>query len=173
MTKLFLTVFFLKVSLFSYSQATQNCDQLKSEIATLREENNYLRTSLKLNEALKEIKSDNIIFKLLKLEGDAKAQTVTAILTLRTSAANWYIMSSVKSIIDIEGNEYKLKAYQIGASDYFNKVELNTDVPIKCSFTFDGVLSSVKVIKLFKFAYAHEYGQLYAVDFRDLSITWK
>ena len=173
MNKFLILASFLGYSTSVHCQTTQNCDQLKAEVVKLREENNYLKTSLKINEPIKDIESDKITFKLLKVEGDTKSQTITATLTLKTSAANWYIMSSVQSIIDIDGNEYKLKSYQIGASNYFNKVELNTDVPIKCSFTFSGVLPAVKVIKLFKFAYIHAYGEPFAVEFRDLSVSWK
>jgi hypothetical protein len=153
-------------------QSSQNCDQVKTELTKAREENEYLRNALKIGKPVKEVNSDNIDFKLLKVEGNSKSQTITATLTLKTSAANWYIMSSVKSIIDIDGNEYKLKSYTIGASNY-QQIEFNTDVPIKCTYTFEGVLPSVKMIKLFKFGYTHKFGEKYFVEFRDLSVDWK
>lgn len=154
------------------AQSTQSCDQIKSELLKVKAENESLKNSLKIGKAISEINSDNIDFKLLKMEGDSKNQTITATLTLKSSAANWYINSNVKSIIDVDGNEYKLKSYTIGAKDY-GKIELNTDVPIKCTFTFGGILPSVKIIKLFKFDYSHKFGEDYFVEFRDLSINWK
>lgn len=131
-----------------------------------------MKNALKIGKPIKEVNSDNIDFKLLKFEGNSKSQTITATLTLKTSAANWYIMSSVKSVIDIDGNEYKLKSYTVGASSY-QKIDFNTDVPIKCTYTFDGVSPAVKVIKLFKFDYTHRLGEKYFVEFRDLSVDWK
>lgn len=55
--------------------------------------------------------------------------TVNAVVQT-TSAANWYINSDVRSIIDIDGNEYRLKSFTNGASDYLTAIQLNTDVPI-------------------------------------------
>jgi len=56
----------------------------------------------------KELNTDNILFKLTKVVGYSKAQTVTCTIVLTTSAANWYINSDVRSIIDIDGNEYQM-----------------------------------------------------------------
>ncbi|THU40781.1 hypothetical protein FAM09_01325 [Niastella caeni] len=117
--------------------------------------------------------SDNIEFKLVKVTGNAKTQSVTCTLVLTTSAANWYIMSQVKSIIDGEGNEYKLKSFTNGASDYLRSIDLITGIPIKCTYTFSGVLADVKTIKLFKYDYSHSAGEPYAVEFRDIPVDWK
>jgi hypothetical protein len=117
--------------------------------------------------------SDNIEFKLTKVEGNSKAQSIKITMVLTTSAANWYIMSHVESIIDPEGNEYRLKSYTIGASDYFEKVDLKTGVPIKCTYTFGGVLPDVKRIKLFNYSYTHSWGEPFAVEFRDVLVDWK
>ena len=157
----------------TFAQSTQNTDQTKTELLKVKEENAYLKKSLKIGEPIKEVNSDNIDFKLLKFEGDSKNQTITATLTLKTSAANWYVFSNIKSIIDIDGNEYKLKSYTIGASSSNDKIAFNTDVPIKCTYTFEGILPEVKMIKLFKFDYTHRDGEKYFVEFRDLSVDWK
>jgi len=155
-----------------FAQSTQPCDQIKAELIKIKAENESLKNSLKIGKAISEINSDKIDFKLLKVDGDSKNQTITATLTLKTSAANWYIMSHVRSIIDIDGNEYKLKSQTIGA-DTFRKIELNTEVPIKCTFTFGGILPDVKIIRLFKFDYTHGLGEKYFVEFRDLTVDWK
>jgi hypothetical protein len=88
-------------------------------------------------------------------------------------SANDYISSQVNSIIDIDGNEYLLKSYTLGAKSY-GDISLFTDVPIKCTFTFGGVLPAVKMIKLLKFDYVHPttYKRNF-VEFRDLSISWQ
>jgi hypothetical protein len=117
--------------------------------------------------------SDNIEFKLMKAIGNSKTQTVTITIVLITNVANWHIWSDVHSIIDPEGNEYKTKSFTNGASAYDSKINLNTGVPIKCTYTFGGILPNVKNIALFKFEYGH--GMLddpTSVEFRDISIDW-
>ncbi len=128
---------------------------------------------LKSGSSIQIITSDHIEFKLLSVIGIAKTQSVTFTMILTTSAANWYINSRVKSIIDTEGNEYRLKSFTIGASDYISTVDLITDVPIKCTYTFGGVLSDVKTIKLFKYDYSHSAGEPFAAEFRDIPVDWK
>lgn len=172
---------FKRLSLFSIlilgitttSLAQQDCQEIKVALEKTKAENEYLKNSLKLGKAINEITTDNILFKLTKVEGDSKAQTVKCTIVLTTSAANWYINSDVRSIIDIDGNEYRLKSFTNGASDYLTAIQLNTDVPIKCTYTFEGILPAVKMIKLFKFGYSHSAGEPYFVDFKDISIDWK
>ncbi|MFA4978973.1 MAG: hypothetical protein WC589_15770 [Sphingobacterium sp.] len=153
--------------------AQQDCQEIKIALEKAKAENEYLKNSLKIGKAIKEVSTDNIHFKLTKVEGDSKAQTVTCTVVLTTSAANWYINSDVRSIIDVDGNEYTLKSFTNGASNYLTAIKLNTDVPIKCTYTFKGILPTVKMIKLFKFGYSHSLGEPYFVDFKDLSIDWK
>lgn len=117
--------------------------------------------------------SDNIEFKLLKAVGNSKAQTITITIVLTTTAANWYIMSSVKSIIDPEGNEYKLKSYTLGATNYGSRIDLTTNVPIRCTYTFGGVLPDVRTIKLFDYKYTHSWGEPFSVEFRDVPVEWR
>ena len=130
-------------------------------------------TSFKPGAPIQTAVSDNIEFKLIKVTGNSKAQSVTCTLILTTSAANWYIMSSVKSIIDVEGNEYKLKSFTNGASTYSSRIDLTTDVPIKCTYTFGGILPDVSTIKLFKYNYNHSAGEPFSVEFREIAIDWK
>jgi len=172
---------FKRLSLFSIlilgittnSLAQQDCQEIKVVLEKTKAENEYLKNSLKIGKAINDVTTDNILFKLTKVEGDSKAQTVTCTIVLTTSAANWYINSDVRSIIDIDGNEYRLKSFTNGASDYLTAIQLNTDVPIKCTYTFEGILPAVKMIKLFKFGYSHSAGEPYFIDFKDLSIDWK
>lgn len=118
--------------------------------------------------------SDNIEFKLLSAEGSIRAQTIKMTVILTTSAANWHVWSDVHSIIDPEGNEYKLKSFTNGASAYDSHIALNTDVPIKLTYTFGGILPNVRNIKLFKFEYEHKsLDDPISVEFRDIPIDWK
>ncbi|WP_127125917.1 hypothetical protein [Pseudoflavitalea rhizosphaerae] len=163
----------LLCALLSQGQTTPDCKQIKAELDKVKAENEYLKNSLKIGKPVNSITSDKIEFKLLKAEGNSKSQTITFSFVLTTSAANWYINSSVKSIIDIDGNEYKLKSFTNGASDWDRSIDLITDVPIKTTYTFAGVLPAVKMIKLFKYDYSHEWGEPHAVEFRDIPIDWK
>lgn len=117
--------------------------------------------------------SDNIEFKLLKAVGNSHAQPITIIMTLTTTAANWSINSSIRSIIAPEGNEYKLKSYTLGATNYGSRIDLTTNVPIKCTYTFGGVLSDVKSIKLFDYKYTHSWGEPFSVELRDVPVEWR
>lgn len=53
-----------------------------------------------------------------------------------------------------------------------SSVALNTDTPIRCSYTFGEVLPEVRLIRLFKFPY-NAYNEARSVDFRDLSVDWQ
>jgi hypothetical protein len=127
----------------------------------------------KSNSPIQVITFDNIEFKLLNVTGNSTTQSVTFILILTTNAANWHISSNVRSIIDNEGNEYTLKSFTNGASDYLHSIDLITDVPIKCTYTFGGVLPDVKTLKLFKYDYLHSAGERFAVEFRDIPVDWR
>jgi hypothetical protein len=117
---------------------------------------------------------DNTEFKLMSAIGSIHAQTIKMTVILTTSAANWNLNSAVQSIIDQEGNEYRLVGYSLGAISYSSIVELNTGVPIKCTYTFGGILPNVNEIKLFKFQYyGLGRGSPTPVNFRDIPITWK
>ena len=155
-----------------FSQTQSNCEKLKTEIGQLKEENLSLRNSLKIGEPIKEINYDNINFKLIGLIGDNRSQTVTFTFKISSSLANWYIRSAIRSIIDIDGNEFKLKSYVNGTNDNGSTIYLNTDVPMKCNYTFEGILPTVKVIKLMKFNYSHNSDSKF-VEFRDLTIDWR
>jgi hypothetical protein len=117
--------------------------------------------------------ADNTEFRLMRAEGNIHAQTIKMTLVLITSSANWHIMQDVRSIIDNEGNEYLLKSYTNGAVGFDPQIVLNTGVPIRCTYTFGGVLPTVGMIKLFKFQYWGKPVQAQFVEFRDIPIQWK
>ena len=117
---------------------------------------------------------EDIELKLLSAEGSSRAQTIRMTVVLTNHAANRFIWSAVESIIDPDGNEYLLKSFTNGASAYDNHIPLDTEVPRKCTYTFGGVLPSVKTIRLFKFRYRHKsLDDPNAVEFRDIPIDWR
>jgi hypothetical protein len=119
--------------------------------------------------------ADNIEFRLMRAEGSSRAQTIKMTVVLITTAADWAIRHNVQSIIDDQGNEYAMKSYTNGASTFDSKIVLNTGVPIRCTFTFGGVLPSVGTIKLFKFQYWDPTtpGKVDWVEFRDIPVRWE
>ncbi len=123
-------------------------------------------------EPLQSTTTDNIEFKLLKAQGNTRTQSITMTLVLTTSAADHTISSDVRSIIDDEGNEYNLKSHTIGSSTFGGQVDLVTGVPLRCTFTFGGILPEVKRIKLFNYIYYHSGGNFH-VEFRDIPIDWR
>jgi hypothetical protein len=62
------------------------------------------------------------------------------------------------------------KSFTIGASNYFAKVDLITGIPMRSTYTFGGVLSDVKTVKLFKYDYTHSWGEPHYVEFRDIPV---
>jgi hypothetical protein len=127
----------------------------------------------KVTTPLRTTYSDNIEFKLIKAVGSVSAQTITMTVNLTTDKGNWYILSYVQSIIDPDGNEYKLKSFTNGASTWNTRIDLVTGIPIKCTYTFGGVLPDVKTVKLFKYDYNHQFGSPFYVEFRDVPVDWK
>jgi hypothetical protein len=119
--------------------------------------------------------ADNIEFRLMRAEGSIRAQSIKMTVVLITTAADWAIRHDVQSIIDDQGNEYKLKSYTNGASTFDSKIVLNTGVPIRCTFTFGGVLPAVGMVKLFKFQYWDPAvpGKVDWVEFRDIPVRWE
>jgi hypothetical protein len=117
---------------------------------------------------------EDIQFKLLSAEGSSRAQTIRMTVVLTNHAANRFIWSAVESISDADGNEYLVKSFTNGASAYDTHIPLDTEVPRKCTYTFGGILPSVKTIRLFKFRYRHKsLDDPNSVEFRDIPIDWR
>ena len=118
--------------------------------------------------------AEDIQFKLVSAEGFTRAQTIRMTVVLINSAANRHVWSDVHSIVDPDGNVYELKSFTCGGSTVDERIVLDTDVPMRCTYTFGGVLPSVRMIKLFKFEYRHKsLDDPNAVEFRDIPIDWK
>jgi hypothetical protein len=137
-------------------------------------ESPFERPILRTSAPLQKTNEEDIEFKLVSAEGSARAQTIKMTVVLTNRAANRYIWSAVHSITDSEGNEYLLRSFTNGASAYDIHVALDTDVPKKCTYTFGGILPTVKLIKLFKLLYRHKsLDDPNSVEFREIPIDWK
>jgi hypothetical protein len=122
---------------------------------------------------LQTINAEDIEMRLVSAQGNKYAQTIKMTLVLTNHAANRFIWSAVESISDADGNEYMLKSFTNGASPYDNHIPLDTEAPRKCTYTFAGILPSVKMIRLFKFRYRHKsLDDPNTVEFRNIPIAW-
>jgi hypothetical protein len=122
---------------------------------------------------LQTINAEEIEMKLVSAEGNRYTQTIKMTLVLTNHAANRFIWSAVESISDADGNEYVVKSFTNGASPYDNHIPLDTEAPRKCTYTFGGILPSVKMIRLFKFRYRHKsLDDPNTVEFRNIPISW-
>lgn len=154
------------------------CDDLKKE-------NEALKKSLNINQPISTVTDNEIEFNITKVKGDIKSQMVTIEFLLTNKIKNRQVGLSkgTMKIVSVEGDVLKLEKYlipEIQSYDYNNlHIELNTDVPIKCSFTFGTLLPSNQYIKLLNLPYlvfnysGTEETNKGATEFKDLKIEWK
>ena len=86
-------------------------------------------------------------------------------------------------IVSVEGDVLTVEKYLIPEQQAYDMnnlhVFLNTDVPIKCTFTFGALLPTNKYIKLFNLPYVvfksngYEMENSGGNEFKDLKIDWK
>ncbi|SFO02475.1 hypothetical protein SAMN05428949_4169 [Chitinophaga sp. YR627] len=167
MTRFISPILLLLSFLFTYqsTNAQASCDDLKKE-------NEYLKNALKISTPTKTITSSKIDFNLLKVEGAAKEQTASVILTLVNHDVNRDFHFSKAVAIDMEGNEYEFLDIKIGSASIINKIY--TDTPIKTVVKFSKVLPAVKIFKLVSVAYyTGETLKTIDLEFKDLAISWK
>jgi hypothetical protein len=179
MKKLLYTGTLLIITMFSSAQSkNSSCEQIKIENKLLKEEIFSLKNTLKISEAIKEVTSDNINYKLVSVEGFSKSQTVAFTFLIKSSLANWEIFNTMLPIIDVDGNQYNFKGCSIGGKviqGFGNgaNIPLFTDVPIKCVFLYEKILPTVKIIKTLNFSRYTTGTNKEIVEFRDLTINWK
>ncbi|WP_343566255.1 hypothetical protein [Sphingobacterium sp.] len=158
------------------SSAQTNCDAIKKENAELKK-------ALGLNEPIITEKKGDLEYTITKVEGNTKSQSVTIEVNIKNSGKNLESFTTeVKSVLDPNGNEYKLKKAYIGATDatYSAYTTLYRDAPLKCKYIFNGIQPEVKLIKLLNFPVRYHVPgtnsfdfQVESVEFRDFKITWK
>lgn len=151
----------------------------------LKKENEALKKSLNINEPITILTDNDIEFKITKVKGDIKTQMVTIELLLTNKIKNREIgvTKGAMKIVSVEGDVLTVEKYLIPEQQAYDMnnlhVFLNTDIPIKCSFTFGALLSSNKFIKLFNLPYVTFKGNAYEQEnagineFKDLKIDWK
>ena len=197
--KLFILFSVLFCGTLSYTQT--NCNDLKKEILSVREElvtsknensslkaqkvalekeRDYLRKVLEVNKPIKEVEVDGVNIKITNIDGVLKENAiyVTFLLEAKISDRTFYVTDA--DIVDLEGNTIKSdydKLYDI-------QKELTLDVPtkMKIAFTYksgfeNGAPSSIKLVRIRADNSDKSYsleGQFRSkIDFRDLDVNWR
>ena len=161
--------------------AQSNCDNVKLENTNLKSanqiiktENDYLKKNLEINEPILESEKDNNNFRITKVIGSKADKTITITFLIETKDSNIKMDISNVSLIDLEGNEYKV--------DYFKSSsptqKLPANVPLKIYFTFNEIAEQPLLIKLFRFSTRNEpeghplKWTNSKLEFRDLKVNW-
>lgn len=197
--KLFILFSVLFCGTLSYTQT--NCNDLKKEILSVREElvtsknensslkaqkvalekeRDYLKKVLEVNKPIKEVEVDGVNIKITNVDGVLKENAiyVTFLLEAKISDRTFYVTDA--DIVDLEGNTIKSdydKLYDI-------QKELTLDVPtkMKIAFTYksgfeNDAPSSIKLVRIRADNSDKSYsleGQFRSkIDFRNLDVNWR
>jgi len=163
------------------SYAQSNCDNvklentnLKSEIQFVKTENDYLKKVLEINTPILESEKNNNDFRITKVTGNKADKTISITFLVKAKDENKTMFIQDISIIDLEGNEFKVDL--MSSSNSIPK--LATNVSIKTTFTFKDISDQPLLIKLFRFSTRNEpTGRAMdwtnsKLEFRDLKVNW-
>lgn len=157
--------------------ATNQCEELRRENENLKKSLNIITTSDENNS----IDIGEVNFKLLKIRGDIKSQmiTVDVLMTNKIEHRQLGVMKNLLKIVTVEGDVLTHRSAVIGGSGYNSELILNTNVPIKSTFTFGPLLPSNEYLKLFHldFIIYHQTDYMQninnGIDWTDEKIQWK
>lgn len=163
----------------AYSQT--NCEYLKKEnetfqstIKTLSSENEYLKKVLDINKSILATEKENSSFKVTKVVGNKADKSITISFLVEAKDENKKMTITDISIIDIEGNEYKLDYFK--SSSPHPELALNT--PVKLNFSFKDIQDEPLFIKLFRFkTNSQPERNLFEstrsnIELRDIKVFW-
>ncbi len=158
--------------IFIYSQ--NNCDNIKTELQTVKSENDYLKKVLEINTPILESEKDKNHFRITKVTGNKTDKTITITFLVEAKDENKKLAFQDLVIVDLEGNQYN--ADLLKSSSLYPEVSSN--VPLKMSFSFKDITDEPKIIKIFRFRVnAQPMSNLFdrkiaAPEFRDLKVNW-
>lgn len=196
------TITFCLVTSFAFSQ-TNNCDQLKKDLAdssqkltkieavnnqlldsmvNLKKENDYFRESLHILTPIKSALTHQVKINILSCIGNKQDQTITLLLTFVNGDVNKTIQfqnsgfgKGKQLAVDVQGNSYNTDNVQCGQSKYSS--EILTNVPVKATVIFEGIPSSVLMLKVVKFYMIlsdnHSVPATIEPQFSDLAVKWE
>lgn len=174
-----LLLFALSFVTFGYTQT--NCEEVKKENENLQSlnkvltsENEYLKKVLDINKPMLETEKENSAFKITKAVGNTKDKTIVLTFLVETKNENKKMVFEDISMVDIEGNEYKIDYFK--SSKTFADLALNT--PIKLNFSFKDIQGNPLFIKMFRFKTTSQPERnLFEkkksnVEFKDINVVW-
>lgn len=167
------------------TRAQTNKAVVVNQCDVIKKENDSLKRALGLNESITSYSHNDIEYKLIKVVGDRKSQTVSVeiMVTNKIENRNFEMMNMTGTSIKITtltGDVlFSNEIYVPGVSLYAASTILHTDVPIKMAFNFNPLLPSNEYIKLFYLTYKlrnlldSKKDSVEEVEFKDLKINWK
>lgn len=174
---LFLSV--LSIAATGYSQS--NCDAIKKQNEVLQttnrvltSENEYLKKVLEINTPIFETEKENSTYKITKVIGNKAEKSITVTFLLEAKDENKKMTIEDISIVDIEGNEYKINFNT--SSNPFPK--LAKEVPVKLTFSFKDIQGEPMFIKMFRFKTTAQPDRntfektRSNLEFKDLKVVW-
>lgn len=182
----FLLPYFLIISFSASSQTNEenlksdieniknDIKVLKIDIQSVKSENIYLKQTLQLKKPILEQQSNNNQFTITKVIGNRKDSTILINLLVEAIDENKTSFLQDFSIIDLQGNEYKVD--YIKSSNIIPKLSLN--VPIKVQLVFKDIIEKPQILKTFRFSSRNEPERNSAdfisskLEFRDLFVSW-
>lgn len=180
------TIFLSLLSLaYINTNAQANKVTAVNQCEALKKENDSLKKALGLNEPITTCTSNDVEYKVLKVVGDKKSQTVSVEITVTNKLANRNfemnnMMGTSIKITTLTGDVlFSNELFIPGVTLYAASVILHTDVPLKMKFNFNPLLPSNEYIKLFYLSYKLRNLQDYKkdsteeIEFKDLKINWK
>ncbi len=173
--------FLSAISIASLGYSQTNCESIKKEnetlqstIKTLSSENEYLKKVLDINKPILDTEKENSSFKITKAIGNKAEKSIAITFLVEAKDENKKMSIDDISIIDIEGNEYKVNYFK--SSEPYPDLALN--VPIKLTFSFKDIQDEPLFIKLFRFKTNSKTeknrieGIRSNIELRDIKILW-
>ena len=174
-------VFLSAISFATLAYSQTNCESLKKEnetfqstIKTLSSENEYLKKVLDINKPILETEKENSSFRITKVVGNKAEKSIAITFLVEAKDENKKMTIQDISIVDIEGNEYKINYFK--SSEPYPDLALN--VPIKLNFSFKDIEDEPLFIKLFRFKTNSKSeknrieGIRSNVELRDIKVFW-
>lgn len=149
------------------SALAQDVDDLKAQLNACSEENASLKESLKISQNFVSVKTNQkFTFKFLRAVGVKNDQTVTFYFLISNIGANEELWIDASDFVDENGDSYN--------GTRITGLSFPTDVPVKVTCKYKGILPSARYVKYVKV----EAGELYhsvksAVEFKDIPISWE
>lgn len=172
-----LSVFSIAISGFSQTNLEalkKENEALKSTNKVLNSENEYLKKVLDINKPILETETENSSFKITKVTGNKAGKNIEISFLIESKDENKKMTIEDVSIVDVEGNEYKIDLYK--SSKPFPQLAKN--VPLKLTFSFKDIQGEPLFIKMFKFKTTSQperntFEKAKSIlEFKDLKVIW-